>query len=71
MLQLRLAGPGLNPAAPLTAEAKLPGVVNYYLGGDPKKWRAGIPTYARVRCAGVYPGVDLAYYGDRQGRRGV
>lgn len=46
---------------------RLPGVSNYYHGNDPKKWRAGVPHYARVRAKRVYPGVDVVYYGS--GRR--
>src|SRR5262249_12992669 len=40
-----------------------PGKVNYFRGNDPRKWRTGIPTYAKVRYRGVYAGVDVVYYG--------
>ena len=43
---------------------KLPGTANYFIGNDPAKWRSAVPTFAKVRYAGVYPGVDLVYYGD-------
>lgn len=46
---------------------RLPGVSNYLIGTDPTDWRTDIPTYAGVSYAGVYPGVDLVYYGN-QGR---
>jgi uncharacterized protein (TIGR03437 family) len=36
---------------------------NYFIGPDPAKWRTGVSTYGRVRFAGVYPGIDLVYYG--------
>ncbi len=39
---------------------------NYYLGSDPAEWRTGIPNYARVRYAHVFPGVDLVVYGRDQ-----
>ena len=45
----------------------LPGKVNYFIGSNPKNWHADIPTYAKIEYAGVYPGVDVVYYGD-QGR---
>jgi hypothetical protein len=45
----------------------LPGKVNYLVGRDPKSWRRDIPTYGRVRYQGVYPGVDVVWYG-KQGR---
>jgi hypothetical protein len=40
---------------------------NYLVGDDPKKWHRGIPEYSRVKFDGVYPGIDLVYYGS-QGR---
>lgn len=49
------------------AEAPLPGVVHYLLGPDTSTWLADVPTYARVRYRGVYPGIDVVYYGN-QGR---
>ncbi len=48
------------------ASSELPGRVNYILGNDPKKWRFGLPTYERVTYAGVYPGVDVVYYGSQR-----
>jgi hypothetical protein len=41
----------------------LPGRVNYLVGNDPDAWRTDIPTYGRVQYESVYPGIDLAYYG--------
>jgi hypothetical protein len=45
---------------------KLPGTANYFIGNDPAKWRSGLPTYSKVLYAGVYPGVDLVYYGKQR-----
>jgi Beta-propeller repeat len=45
----------------------LPGMVNYFIGNDPAKWRTTIPTYAKVQYQDAYPGIALAYYGN-QGR---
>jgi hypothetical protein len=45
----------------------LPGKSNYFIGNNPAKWHTNIPTYAKVKYEGVYPGVDLVYYGN-QGR---
>ena len=36
---------------------------NYFIGNDPAQWHTNIPTFARVRYAEVYPGIDLVYYG--------
>jgi hypothetical protein len=59
---IRLQVLGTRAAEP-TAERPLPGVVNYFIGNDPSKWRTGVKTFAQVRYSGVYPGVDLMYYG--------
>lgn len=61
---LRMALMGANPKAALNADAPLPGKVNYLRGRDPKQWKTGIPTYARVKASGIYPGIDLVYYGN-------
>ncbi len=47
---------------------QLPGISNYYIGNDPKKWRAGVPHFARVRYHDVYPGIDVVYYWNAAGK---
>ncbi len=54
-----------NPRAQVHPSASLPGKTNYYLGNDPKKWQTGVPQFARVSYKSVYPGVDLAFYGQQ------
>jgi hypothetical protein len=49
-----------------TGEEPLPGRANYFLGNDPSQWHTAVPTYAKVRYAGVYRGVDLVYYGNQR-----
>jgi hypothetical protein len=61
-MQLAGANAELHPAG----LEPLPGTANYILGNDPAKWQTGVSTYARVRYAGVYPGVDLVYYGNQR-----
>ena len=39
------------------------GVANYLIGNDPSLWRRNVPQYSRVKYSGVYPGIDLVYYG--------
>ena len=46
-------------------EGRLPGVLNVYRGNNRSTWREGLPTFARVRYAAVYPGIDLVYYGNQ------
>jgi hypothetical protein len=60
---VRLLVHGANHASIPTAEDPLPGRVNYFIGNDPSQWRTNIATYSKVRFAGVYPGIDLIYYG--------
>jgi urease beta subunit len=60
---LRLRMQGANQALRPAAEEPLPGRVNYFIGNDPSKWRTNVATYNKVRYAGVYPGIDLVYYG--------
>jgi len=55
-----------SPAAKMTGTDELPGKSNYFMGSDPKKWRSNVPTYAKVRYAGIYPGIDLIYYGNQR-----
>ena len=54
-----------NPQSQATGHDELPGKSNYFIGNDPAKWRTNIPTYAKVKYEGVYPGVDLVYYGNQ------
>ncbi|MCX6358479.1 MAG: SBBP repeat-containing protein [Armatimonadetes bacterium] len=65
---LRLTLRGSNPKAAASGLDKQPGVVSYFIGKDPAKWRTHIPTFSRVKLAGVYPGVDLVYYGAGKSR---
>jgi hypothetical protein len=61
---LRMQVAGANPQPSVAGLDKQEGVVNYFIGDDPEKWHANIPTFERVEYAGVYPGVDMVYYGD-------
>jgi hypothetical protein len=54
---------GANAAPALTPGARLPGIVNYFLGNDPRRWHTNIPTYSAITYQGLYPGIDLAYGG--------
>jgi len=62
---LRLNLLGANPQPELAALEPLPGRVNYFLGADPKHWHTDIQTYGTISYREVYPGIDLAYYGDQ------
>ena len=57
---------GANRATQVAGMDQLPGTANYFIGNDPAKWHSGVPTFAKVKYAGVYPGIDLVYYGNQQ-----
>ena len=57
---------GANPSAQVTGADKLPGIANYFPSSDQNTWHTNIPTYAKVKYASVYPGVDLIYYGNQR-----
>ena len=61
---LRISLPGADRAARVKGVEEMPGKSNYFIGDDPKKWRTNVPTYSRVKYESIYPGVDLAFYGN-------
>jgi hypothetical protein len=61
VLRMRLVGESADSS--LSGRDRLPGTVNYFSGSDAARWHTGIPTFAKVQYRGVYPGVDLVYYG--------
>lgn len=63
---LRMKFAGSEPKPRVVAHDELPGKVNYFTGKDPKNWRTGISTYAKVAYQNLYPGVDLVYYGNQR-----
>jgi hypothetical protein len=50
----RVVGQGIEPLESKT---------NYLLGDDPSTYLIDIPNYGRIRFDGVYPGIDVVYYG--------
>jgi len=63
-LELRLVGSSADATASGVSEQ--PGRSNYFIGNDPSKWQRQVPHFSRVKMAGVYPGVDLDFYGNPQ-----
>lgn len=61
VLRVELAGARASHAEGLDEQA---GKSHYFLGNDPAKWRTNIPHFARVKYPGVYPGIDLVWYGN-------
>jgi hypothetical protein len=64
VLRMRLAG--AREPARILGRDRQPGTVNYLKGRDPGQWRTGVATYGKVEYQGVYPGVDLVYYGNQR-----
>jgi hypothetical protein len=64
---LRLQLLGAKAQAQVAGREELEGKANYFVGNDPSKWRRNVPLYAQVAYQGVYPGVDLVYYGTQGG----
>ena len=64
LVRMRLSGANSSPN--IEAANMLPGTVNYLIGNDPKKWHTKVPTYGTVQFSGVYPGIDLVYYGNQR-----
>jgi hypothetical protein len=46
---------------------RLPGLESFRVGMDPRRWRSDVSSFARVRMAGVYPGIDLVLHGAARG----
>ena len=54
---------GARPGPP-EPESPLPGT-STYLVGNASRWLHDLPTFSRVRYRGIYPGIDLLYYGSQ------
>ena len=64
VLRMKLAG--ANPLPEVEGLDEREGKTNYFIGKDASKWRTNVARFARVQYRGVYPGVDLIYYGSRE-----
>lgn len=62
---LRLQLIGSNPNASSKGLDKLSGKSNYLNGNNSREWHTDISQYAKVQYQGVYPGIDLVYYGNQ------
>jgi uncharacterized repeat protein (TIGR01451 family) len=62
-LEMKFAG-ATSGLAPMGTDL-LPGKSNYLLGNNPSRWRDNVPQFGRVRYENVYPGINLAFYGNQ------
>jgi hypothetical protein len=57
---------GANPFPKIAGMDALLEKSNYFIGNHRAKWRADISNYARVKYSGIYPGIDLFFYGNQR-----
>jgi len=55
---------GANSQPAIEGSGKDGAVVNYFIGNDPEKWYANVPTYRELVYRDIYPNIDLRLYGD-------
>ncbi|HYC89749.1 MAG TPA: hypothetical protein VEO54_11100 [Thermoanaerobaculia bacterium] len=48
-----------RPGVELVGEAKRRGTYNFFLGADPARWCARVPSFGSILYRGVYDGVDV------------
>jgi hypothetical protein len=63
-LHLRFAG--ARKGLRVEGSELLPGKVNYFVGSNPARWKSNLPTFRRVEIPGVYPGIDVVFYGNQR-----
>lgn len=63
---LRIKLTGADSAAEIIGIEPHVGTSNYFIGDDAATWHTHVPRYGKVKYHGVYPGVDLIYYGNQQ-----
>jgi hypothetical protein len=57
---------GASAGAAIAGGAEMPARINYLSGNDPSKWQSGLAAFGQVRVSGLYPGINLVYYGNQQ-----
>ena len=55
---------GANSQPAIEGSGKDGAVVNYFVGNDPEKWYANVPTYRELVYRDIYPNIDLRLYGN-------
>jgi hypothetical protein len=56
---------GANQTPEMAGADRLAGHSNYFIGNDSSRWLRNIPQFGRVQYHEVYPGIDLAFYGNQ------
>ena len=63
---LRMTWPGADQRVQPVGDELAAGTTNYLIGSDPSKWRRDVPSFARARYRGLYPAIDLVFYGNQE-----
>ncbi len=63
---IRMQLEGASPTPAIAANDRLPGKSNYFIGNNREKWVTDVPSYSRVKYSGIYPGVDVEFYGNQR-----
>ncbi|HXH51095.1 MAG TPA: SBBP repeat-containing protein, partial [Terriglobia bacterium] len=64
ILHLRWVAANISPR--VEGLEKESGRNNYLIGNNPARWVRDVPDWSRVKYHGIYPGVDLVYYGNHR-----
>jgi hypothetical protein len=64
MVRMKLAGQ--NPHPQISGSGLQPGASHYFKGTVAAKWQESVPQFLKVDYKGVYPGIDLTYYGNQR-----
>src|SRR5262245_18680953 len=62
---IRMTQVGANPEPQVKGSGLTAAKSHYYLGNDPRGWNTNVPHYAKLAYDGVYPCIDLIFYGNR------
>ena len=63
---LRMTWPGADQRVQPVGDELAAGTTNYLIGSDPSQWRRDVPSFGRVRYHGLYPAIDLVFYGNQE-----
>jgi hypothetical protein len=63
---LRMQFVGANMQSQPTGLERTAQSSNYFLGNRPSSWRTDVPNFSKVEYAGLYPGIDLVFYGTQR-----
>jgi Beta-propeller repeat len=67
---VRMTWLGASPQPLVEGVSPLEARSNYFIGRDASRWVTNVPHFAKVRYHGLYPGIDLVYYGQGSGGDG-